>query len=161
MTLFSTLTRPTAQALVLAEVIVSKSMAVNDRFSMIVILYSKRRALQGLLASFLFMIIFVFYDSNEPDLCYLCIGKLTYMIRILHTIILYIATTVIIACILNLLICNITYYLISRSTTAMLIAQVIGWAAAIVLEVLFVRCRPLTKAELQEKPWYRVRFSRS
>lgn len=69
------------------------------------------------------------------------------MNRILHTIILYIATTVISACILNLLLCNITYYLISRTATAMLIAQIIGWTAAIVLEVLFVRCRPLTEEE--------------
>ena len=72
------------------------------------------------------------------------------MINKLHTIFLYIATTVIIAALLSLLSCSIAGYFFPSSDMAMIIAQLISWAAAVVIEALFVRCRPLSEKEKKE-----------
>jgi uncharacterized protein YacL len=72
------------------------------------------------------------------------------MINKLHTLYLYIATTVIIAAILSLLTCSITGYFFPSSHMAMIIAQFISWVVAIIIEVLFVRCRPLSEKEKNE-----------
>lgn len=76
------------------------------------------------------------------------------MSKILHTIILYIASTLFIAAILNIILYNIVYYFISSSETAITIAHISAWTIAILWEIRFVHCRPLTKEEKKNMGTY-------
>lgn len=77
---------------------------------------------------------------------------------LLHTILLYLAVVLVCAIVFSFVLCNIVYYLISSSAVVIKATEILSYILAVVFVILYVRCRPLTKEELREKPFLRILF---